>query len=74
VHAKDLAWDVEMAVHFREVRIGLGGIDYGVFLTEHARLAPDAPLMLEHLKGDAEYDAARDQVLAKGAASGVRFD
>jgi sugar phosphate isomerase/epimerase len=74
VHAKDLAWDVEMAVHFREVRIGLGSIDYGVFLAEHARLAQDAPLMLEHLKGDAEYDAARDQVLAKGAAIGVRFD
>ena len=74
VHAKDLAWDVEMAVHFREVRIGLGSIDYGVFLAEHARLAPEAPLMLEHLKGDAEYDAARDQVLAKGAEIGVRFD
>ncbi|MFN8096109.1 MAG: hypothetical protein U0599_28495 [Vicinamibacteria bacterium] len=57
VHAKDLAWDVEMAVHFREVRIGTGSIDYGVLLTEHARHAPDAPLMLEHLPGDAEYDA-----------------
>ena len=45
VHAKDLAWDVEMAVHFREVRIGLGNIDYGVFLAEHARLAPDVPLI-----------------------------
>ena len=74
VHAKDLAWDVEMAVHFREVRIGLGGIDYGVLLTEHARYAPDAPLMLEHLKEEAEYDAARDQVLATGARVGVRFD
>ncbi len=74
VHAKDLTWDVEMAVHFREVRIGLGSIDYRVFLTEHARYAPEAPLMLEHLKSDAEYDAARDQVLAKGAAIGVRFD
>ena len=74
VHAKDLAWDVEMAVHFREVRIGLGSIDYGVFLAEHARHAPEAPLMLEHLKEEAEYDAARDQVLAVGARVGVRFD
>ena len=62
VHAKDLAWDVEMAVHFREVRIGLGSIDYAVFLAEHARHAPDAPLMLEHLPNEAEYDAARDRV------------
>jgi sugar phosphate isomerase/epimerase len=74
VHAKDLAWDVEMAVHFREVRIGLGSIDYAVFLAEHARYAPEAPLMLEHLKEEADYDAARDQVLATGARIGVRFD
>jgi sugar phosphate isomerase/epimerase len=44
VHAKDLAWDVEYAVHFREVRIGLGTIDYGVFLAEHAKHAADVPL------------------------------
>jgi hypothetical protein len=30
--------------------------------------------MLEHLKGDAEYDAARDHVMAQGASIGVRFD
>ena len=73
VHAKDLAWDVEMAVHFREVRNGLGSIDYGVFLAEHARHAPDAPLMLEHLPNEAEYDAARDHVRAVGGRIGLRF-
>jgi sugar phosphate isomerase/epimerase len=74
VHAKDLAWDVEMAVHFREVRIGLGSIDYGVFLAEHARNAPDVPLMLEHLPGEADYDAARDQVRDVGERIGLRFE
>jgi sugar phosphate isomerase/epimerase len=74
VHAKDLTWDVEMAVHFREVRIGLGSIDYGVFLSEHARHAPDAPLMLEHLPSEAEYDAARNRVREVGASIGLRFD
>jgi sugar phosphate isomerase/epimerase len=74
VHAKDLTWDVEMAVHLREVRIGLGSIDYGVFLAEHVRHAPDAPLMLEHLPSEAEYDAARDQVFATGKRLGIRFD
>ncbi len=74
VHAKDLAWDVEMAVHFREVRIGTGSIDYGVLLTEHARHAPDAPLMLEHLPGDAEYDAAHAAVVDAGRKAGVTFD
>ena len=74
VHVKDLAWDVEMAVHFREVRIGQGSIDYGVFLAEHARNAPDVPLMLEHLPGEADYDAARDQVRAAGERVGVSFE
>ena len=71
VHAKDLAWDVEMAVHFREVRIGQGSIDYGVFLAEHARHAPGVPLMLEHLATAAEYDAARDAVRAAATKAGV---
>jgi sugar phosphate isomerase/epimerase len=74
VHAKDLTWDVEMALHFREVRIGLGSIDYGVLLAEHARHAPKAPLMLEHLPNEAEYDAARDRVLAVGDTIGQRFE
>ena len=74
VHAKDLAWEVEMAVHFREVRIGLGSIDYGVFLAEHARHAPGAPLMLEHLPNETEYDAARNRVRAVGDTIGLRFE
>jgi sugar phosphate isomerase/epimerase len=74
VHAKDLAWDVEMAVHFREVRIGQGSIDYGVLLAEHARHAPLAPLMLEHLPTDAEYDAARDAVRDAGRRAGIAFE
>ncbi len=74
VHAKDLGWEIEMAVHFKEVRIGLGSIDYGVLLTEHARHAPDAPLMLEHLASESEYDAARDQVKAAGQRVGIAFE
>jgi sugar phosphate isomerase/epimerase len=74
VHAKDLTWDVEMAVHFREVRPGLGSIDYRVLLAEHARHTPEAPLMLEHLPDEAEYDAARDHVLEVGRGNGIRFD
>ncbi len=74
VHAKDLAWEIEMAVHFKEVRIGLGSIDYGVWLAEHARHAPEAPLMLEHLPGDADYDGARDAVKAAGQRVGIAFE
>jgi sugar phosphate isomerase/epimerase len=74
VHVKDLTWDVEMAVHFREVRAGLGSIDHGAWLAEHARLCPEVPLMLEHLSGDAEDDAARDHLRAQGDRLGLRFD
>ena len=62
-----------MAVHFREVRIGQGSIDYGVLLAEHARHAP-APLMLEHLPSEAEYDAARDAVAMRARRAGVAFE
>jgi sugar phosphate isomerase/epimerase len=74
VHAKDLTWDIEMAVHFREVRPGLGSVDYGVWLAEHARHAPDVPLMIEHLPSEAEYDAARDHIVTTGREVGVGFD
>jgi sugar phosphate isomerase/epimerase len=74
VHAKDLAWEIEMAVHFKEVRPGLGSIDYAVLLAEHATHAPDAPLMLEHLPNEAEYDAAGEHVMSVGREIGIRFD
>jgi len=73
VHVKDLAWDVEMAVHFREVRVGLGSIDHAAWLAEHARACPDVPMMLEHLSGEGEYDAARDHLRAAGDGLGLRF-
>jgi sugar phosphate isomerase/epimerase len=73
VHVKDLTWDVEMAVHFREVRAGLGNVDLAALLTEHGRHAPDAPLMLEHLPAEADYDAARDHLRGLGARLGLRL-
>ena len=57
-HAKDLAWDIEMNVHFREVIPGTGKIDYRPYLTELAKLPTDAPLMMEHLKGAEQYHQA----------------
>ena len=74
VHAKDLTWDIEMAVHFREVRPGLGSVDYGVWLAEHAKHMPDVPLMIEHLPDEAEYDAARDHIVDVGGQNGIGFD
>jgi len=62
-HAKDIALlDGRGAVQFEEVRPGLGGLDYRAFLTELDRLAPDLPLMLEHLPNAEEYAAAATHI------------
>ena len=71
-HAKDLAWNVEMNVHFREVRPGQGSLDYGTFLKRLAALPHEAPLMIEHLDGAAEYDAAREHIFQEARRAGLR--
>jgi sugar phosphate isomerase/epimerase len=72
-HAKDLTWDVEMNVHFREVRPGAGSMDYATFLRRLAGLGHVAPLMLEHLPNAHEYDLGREYLYELGAKIGVGF-
>jgi sugar phosphate isomerase/epimerase len=72
-HAKDLTWDVEMNVHFREVCPGKGVLDYATYLRRLAELKQDACLMIEHLPTAEEYDQARRHILAVGEKSGLQF-
>ena len=72
-HAKDLAWEVEMNVHFKEVVPGRGQLDYRTYLTELSRLPLDAPLMLEHLSTPAEYEEGRNYLLKTGSDLGLSF-
>ena len=72
-HAKDLTWDVELNVHFREVIPGKGQMDYRVFLQELASLPSPVPLMLEHLKTAEEYTEGREYIRKVGGESGVQF-
>jgi len=58
-HAKDLRWEVEMNVHFREVPLGTGALDYRTYLKRLASLPGDVPLMIEHMRGAEEYDKSR---------------
>jgi sugar phosphate isomerase/epimerase len=58
VHAKDLVLEHALTVRLTEVRPGLGGLDYRVFLSEMARLDPDTPILVEHLESEAAYAAA----------------
>jgi sugar phosphate isomerase/epimerase len=72
-HAKDLTWDVEMNVHFREVCLGTGSLDYATYLKRLAALPNDVPLMIEHMKDAAEYDRSRQYLLKLGGQIGVSF-
>jgi len=73
-HAKDLAWEVEMNVHFREVCPGKGTLDYATFLRRLAALPEPPPLMIEHLKGAEEYAAAAKHIFETGKALSLRFE
>jgi sugar phosphate isomerase/epimerase len=73
-HAKDLTWDVEMNVHFREVTIGTGTLDFATYLKRLAALPGDVPLMIEHMANPEEYDKSRRHLLQLGSKIGVRFE
>ncbi len=70
-HAKDLSWEVEYNIHFREVRPGMGSIDYPTYLKRLAALPHRPPLMLEHLPSAEEYDKARVYLFELGDKIGV---
>jgi len=70
-HAKDILLGGKLTVHLDEVRPGLGGLDYGVFLTELAKLDPTTPLMLEHLPNAEEYTAAAQHIRQVAATKGL---
>ena len=71
-HAKDIVLHHQAALHFDEVMIGRGQLDYSAYLQELQRLPRDVPLLLEHLEGP-EYAEARDAVFAVGDEIGVAF-
>lgn len=72
-HAKDLRWEVEMNIHFVEVTLGAGSLDYRTYLKRLAALPGDVPLMIEHMQGAEEYDKSRRYLLELGQKIGVSF-
>jgi sugar phosphate isomerase/epimerase len=61
-HAKDIALKDGFPIHLQEVQPGLGNLNYTTYLTQLSRLAPDTPLMLEHLATPEEYLMAADYI------------
>jgi len=72
-HAKDLTWDVEMNVHFREVAPGKGSLDYTTYLKRLAKLPQNPPLMIEHLSTAEEFAGAREHIFEVGRKAGLSF-
>ncbi|MGQ9503652.1 MAG: sugar phosphate isomerase/epimerase family protein [Thermogutta sp.] len=73
-HAKDLKWEVEMNIHFVEVPLGQGSLDYRTYLMRLATLPADVPLMMEHMKSAEEYQASQEYLKKVGLEIGVLFE
>jgi sugar phosphate isomerase/epimerase len=73
-HAKDLKIPPNaLSLQFMEVIPGRGVIDYKAYLRNLAQVPFEAPLMLEHLKTDAEYQEGCAYIRRMGAEAGVSF-
>ena len=72
VHAKDLLLTGDLTVYLKEVRPGLGGLDYHTLLLEMDRLPESTPFILEHLPQE-EYLPAKNFVLGAAEEIGIKF-
>jgi sugar phosphate isomerase/epimerase len=72
-HAKDLQWGPGVQVNIQEVIPGTGLIDYRTYLRDLSQLPVDAPLMLEHLKDEAEYTKGREYIQGVAKSLGLSF-
>jgi sugar phosphate isomerase/epimerase len=72
-HAKDISLSGKLTVHLDEVGPGQGGLDYATYLRELAKLDPDTPLMLEHMKTEEEYVAGAAYVRSVAEKVGVKI-
>jgi sugar phosphate isomerase/epimerase len=71
-HAKDILLSTKLTTHLDEVRPGLGGLDYAVFLKELSKF-PHVPLMLEHLPNAEEYRLAATHIRSVAKSLGLSF-
>lgn len=71
VHLKDIQLADRLTVHLDEVRPGQGGLAINTLLRQIRQLAPDLPVMLEHLPSETEYDLAAAHVRAVAEREGI---
>jgi sugar phosphate isomerase/epimerase len=71
-HAKDIILSEKLTTHLDETRPGTGGLDYAAFLKELSKF-PEVPLMMEHLKTQAEYKQAADYIRSVAQKNDLSF-
>ncbi|MFC2076540.1 sugar phosphate isomerase/epimerase family protein [candidate division KSB1 bacterium] len=71
-HAKDIILRDNLTTHLDEIRPGLGGLDYIVYLKELVKYQ-DLPLMIEHLSSPEEYRLAAEHIRSVGGKTGLSF-
>jgi sugar phosphate isomerase/epimerase len=72
-HAKDIVLQQKLTTHLDEIRPGLGGLDYSVYLEELGRLPGSPALIIEHLQSEEEYKLAAEYIRSVGRRIGVSF-
>jgi len=72
-HGKDIKFSQHLTLHLDECRPGTGVIDYTTFLKCLDQLAPNTPLMLEHLPTPEEYTAAAQYIRNVAQTAGVKI-
>ena len=73
-HAKDVHWQQETNIHFIECVLGDGEVDFVTWLTRLATLPHDVPLMVEHMRDQAEYLRCRDHLIKVAAESKIALE
>lgn len=73
VHVKDIILGDQLTTHLDECIPGTGGFDIAHLFERLDGLEPDLPVMLEHLKTEAEYDQAAAHVRSVADRLGVKL-
>ena len=72
-HTKDIHLrDDIYTTQLKEIRIGLGGLDYVTYLKEMSKF-PEIPLMLEHLRTAEDFKLAADHLRLLASQNGLSF-
>jgi sugar phosphate isomerase/epimerase len=71
-HAKDIKLRDAYTIHFDDVTLGTGIVDFKTYLGCLSKLK-DIPLMMEHMNTSEEYEKAAKTLKAIGNETGVQF-